>query len=87
MLTKDYKKKRLEWAKKNESWSEVDWENVLFTDKTRIEIRPNIGQGTVWKRVGETLHEYYIVNTVKFSDGNVVMWSELVILIWRNLLC
>ena len=45
LLTNNHKEKQLEWVQNYQSWSEVDLEKVLFTDETKIEIRPNIGHG------------------------------------------
>ena len=64
LLSKDHMKRRLEWAKKYKDWTEVDWEKVLFTDETKIELRPYIGGGRVWKKAGEGLIEVSIVGTV-----------------------
>jgi hypothetical protein len=75
LLSKHHKKKRLEWAKKYSSWTEVDWEKVLFTDESKIELRPVIGDGKVWRRVGESLHEDCIDTTVKHGGGNVMVWG------------
>ena len=73
MLTNDHKKKRLEWAKKYESWFEVDWEKS-YLQKQKLKyarILGTIKSGKEW----ETLHEDCIVNTVKFGDGNVMIWG------------
>ena len=42
LLTENHKTKRLEWAKKYQSWIEVDWEKLLFTDESKIELSPII---------------------------------------------
>ena len=74
LLSKDHMKKRLEWAKKYKDWTEVDWEKVLFTDETKIELRPYIRGGRVWKKAGEGLIEESIVGTVKHGGGNLMLW-------------
>ena len=52
LLSKTYVKDRLAWAKKYESWTVPDWERVLFSDETLIQLIPNSGSQYVQRRTG-----------------------------------
>lgn len=38
LLQQQNKRKRLKWAKHHENWTREDWEKVLWTDESKIEV-------------------------------------------------
>ena len=75
LLSKTHAKDRLAWAKKYESWTVPDWERVLFSDETLIQLVPNSGSQYVRRRTGKALKPECIISTVKHGGGNVKLWG------------
>ena len=47
---------------------EDDWENVTWSDETKIEFR-------VWRRKNAELHPKNTIPTVKHGGGNIMLWG------------
>ena len=75
LLTKDHKKKRLEWAKKHRRWSIQQWRRVVFSDETKINIWGSDGVKYYWARPNEVLRPHHIDFTVKHGGGKINMWG------------
>ena len=41
-LTRNHEKRRLNWAKHQQSWGENKWDSVLFSDETSVTVRPKM---------------------------------------------
>lgn len=69
------KKKRLQWAKKYQDWTEKDWEKVLFTDESKFEIFGNKRRRFVRRLPGERMKPQCIAPTVKHGGSSVMVWG------------
>ena len=74
-LTKNHVKSRLAWAKKYQDWTVVEWERVLFSDESNIEIFPDAYKQFVRRRAGEALSSNCTIPTVKHGGGCVKFWA------------
>jgi len=74
-LCKTHKRRRLEWAKKYRSWTESDWEKVIFSDESPFTLFPKSGKIYVRRRVGEEFMEECISPTVKHGGGKIQVWG------------
>ena len=48
-LTHNHEKRRLNWAKHQQSWGENMWDTVLFSDETSITVRPKMQRKRAWR--------------------------------------
>ena len=71
--SKKHVKSRLAWAKNYETWTVVDWEKVLFSDETNIELIPDSGAQFVHRRSGEPLKKECIISTVKHGGESEIL--------------
>lgn len=74
-LTKDHKKRRLEFAKKYKHWTVSDWSKVIFSDETKVNLYGSDGIRYTWKRPGEQLSKRSMSQRKKFGGGGVMLWK------------
>ena len=70
-------RKRLEFAKQHLNWSEDQWNQVLFTDETKVEVFGNHRRVFVRRKAGERYRNECLVPTVKFGGGSVMCWGAI----------
>lgn len=51
------------------------WQNVLWTDETKIELFGNNTQHYICRNKGSTYHHDNIIPTVKYGGGNIMIWA------------
>ncbi len=54
---------------------EEDWENVIWSDETKIELFGKISTCRVWRRKNAELHPKNTIPTVKHAGGNIMLWG------------
>ncbi|XP_018371229.1 PREDICTED: transposable element Tc1 transposase [Trachymyrmex cornetzi] len=64
-LSETNRKKRLAWAKKYKSWTASDWDKILWSDESNIQLFGTPGAVYVHRRIGEAYNPKCIVPTVK----------------------
>ncbi len=69
------RKKRLEFARRHEHWTEADWARVIWSDETKINRIGSDGRLWCWKADGEGLSERTVQPTVKHGGGSVMIWG------------
>jgi transposase len=74
-MSKKHKKARLSWAKRHEHWTSDDWQRVVFSDETKINIWGSDGCKYYWSRPGDELKPHHIEVTVKHGGGSLMMWG------------
>jgi len=75
-LSKINKKKRFEFSKKYKDWEVEDWEKVLWTDETKINLHSSDGKIWVWRFEGEELDDELISKTYQHSDS-IMVWCSI----------
>ena len=70
MLSKESKKKRLEFAEKIIKLSDEEWENVIFSDETRLNIFGRDRKRGYWSTTK-------VIKTVKYGGSSVMLWDVL----------
>ncbi|KAK3534933.1 hypothetical protein QTP70_002015 [Hemibagrus guttatus] len=66
---------RLKFAREHLDDPEEDWENVIWSDETKIELFGKNSTCRVWKRKNAELHPKNTIPTVKHGGGNIMLWS------------
>ncbi|KAK7143817.1 hypothetical protein R3I93_014851 [Phoxinus phoxinus] len=75
LLTQRHKKARLQFAKMYTSKPNSFWENVLWTDETKIELFGKAHRSTVYRKCNEAFKEKNTVPTVKYGGGSKMFWG------------
>lgn len=76
-LTKEHKRKRLEWAKACKGFTEADWDDIAWSDEAYICLGENNGRIFVTCRADEELLEECLVPTFKQSSVRVMVWAVI----------
>ena len=71
LISKKNKKARLEFAKKYRDKPQKFWDNVLWTDETKINLYQNDGKAKVWRKKGSAHDPKHTSSSVKHGGGNV----------------
>ncbi|KAK3509689.1 hypothetical protein QTP70_008436 [Hemibagrus guttatus] len=66
---------RLKFARENLDDPEEDWENVIWSDETKIELFGKNSTCRVWRRKNAELHPKNTIPTVKHGGGNIMLWG------------
>ncbi|KAJ4940165.1 hypothetical protein JOQ06_026474, partial [Pogonophryne albipinna] len=66
---------RLKFAREHLDDPEEDWENVIWSDETKIELFGKNSTRRVWRRKNAELHPKNTIPTVKHGGGNIMLWS------------
>ena len=74
LLRGRHKKARLDFAKMHVDKPQSFWENVLWTDETKLELFGKSHQ-PVYRRKNEAFKEKNTMPTVKHGGGSVMFWG------------
>ena len=75
LLRHTHKKARLEFAKTHLNNSKSFWENVLWTDETKLELFGKAHHLYVYKKQNEAFKEKITFPAVKHGGGSVMFWG------------
>ncbi|KAK3538172.1 hypothetical protein QTP70_032566, partial [Hemibagrus guttatus] len=64
---------RLKFAREHLDDPEEDWENVIWSDETKIELFGKNSTCRVWRRKNAELHPKNTIPTVKHGGGNIML--------------
>ncbi|KAK3572988.1 hypothetical protein QTP86_011828 [Hemibagrus guttatus] len=65
----------LKFAREHLDDPEEDWENVIWSDETKIELFGKNSTCRVWRRKNAELHPKNTIPTLKHGGGNIMLWG------------
>jgi hypothetical protein len=57
------------------SWSDEDWDKVIWSDETKINLFGSDRKERTFRKDGELLRDHHVVPTKKFGGGSIMIWS------------
>ena len=75
LLRKGNKEKRLKFAREHKEWQKNQWDKVLFTDESKIQILGTNRHQYIRRRKGEAMKEPCLASTIKHGGGNIQVWE------------
>ncbi|KAG2469162.1 TCB1 transposase, partial [Polypterus senegalus] len=75
LLKTNHKKARLEFAKLHVDKAQRFWENVLWTDETKIELFGHNKGHYAWRKKNTAFQEKHLLPTVKYGGGSIMLWG------------
>ncbi|KAI4894645.1 hypothetical protein NFI96_001030 [Prochilodus magdalenae] len=76
-LRPHHKQSRLRYAKAHLDKQALFWNNVLWTDETKIELFGHNKGCYAWRKKNTALQEKHLLPTVKFGGGSIMLWGCL----------
>ena len=77
-LSKKHRKTRMDFAVTHLHWTVEDWNQVIWSDETKINCLGSDGRKWVYKRVGKGLSDRLVEETQKFGGGSVMIWGCMI---------
>ncbi|CAI5670205.1 unnamed protein product [Oreochromis niloticus] len=66
---------RLKFAREHMDDTAEDWENVMWSDETKVELFGINSTRRVWRTKNTELHPKNTIPTVKHGGGNIMLWG------------
>ena len=76
LLTAKMRSTRLEWCKNYANWTSLDWQNVIFSDESKINLMGADGGAIVRRRKGEQFRNECVLPTERHSPY-VMVWGAI----------
>jgi len=75
LLKKIHKQRWLQFAREHADKPKAFWNQVLWSDETKIKLFESDGKTWVWHQSGEAYKDKNLVPTVKHGGGSVLLWG------------
>ena len=74
-LTKEHKRKRVEFARCYKNYTVLDWLQVVFSDTSQFQLFRNNGRAFVLRKPGEVCREDCTEPMLEHGGGSVMVWG------------
>lgn len=75
LLNERHRKLRLNFAKEHKDWTEADWDKVVWTDESKVNMFGSDGIAFTWKKPNSALTDRDVIPTKKFGGGKILFWG------------
>lgn len=75
LFTSVHKCSRRCWAMEQKDWTIDQWKNMIWSDESQFTAMENDGFGKAIKKERERFQEHYIMSTLMFGKGLVMVWG------------
>jgi hypothetical protein len=75
LLTREHKRRRLEWARAHRDWTVEQWKQVVFSDETVIPARSSDAHKLTWTKPTQGLNPKLVVPTVQGGGVAIMVWG------------
>ncbi|GFX53717.1 transposable element Tcb1 transposase [Trichonephila clavipes] len=69
--------KRLQWCRDHLNWTQLQWEQVIWSDESSFTLLQTTRRVFVWRILTEEFHVDCLVPTVKLGGGSVMVWAAI----------
>lgn len=76
LLKKQHRDARLAFAHKYEHWTYSQWQHVLFSDETKVNLVSSDGRHYVRRPVNAEMNPRFTKKQVKHGGGNIKIWGS-----------
>ncbi len=87
LLKMMHKKARKQFAEDKQTKDLDDWNHVLWSDETKINLFGSDGVKRVWRQPGEEYKDKCVLPTVKHGGGSVMVWGCMSAAMNPNMYC
>jgi len=74
-ISDENQKKRLIWCKEHINWNISEWNNIIWSDESSVEIGESSRRELVWRKVGERYNLNCLRPTFKSGRKSVMVWG------------
>ena len=68
---------RLQWARARLRWRRNTWQNILFSDESKFNLKFSDGRVRIYRRRRERFADGYVKETDRFGGGGVMVWDGI----------
>jgi len=72
-LSKSNRRERVTFEKTHRSWQESDWDKVIWSDETKINLTGSDGRERTFRKDGQRLQDPNVIPTKKFGGGSIMI--------------
>lgn len=65
----------LTWAKKHANWTVEEWRQVIWSDKTKVNLFGSDRPKWCWKSHNHPLEQRVLDQKIKHGEGNIMLWG------------
>lgn len=76
LLEKEHRNARLAFARKYGHWTYAQWQHVLFSDETKVNLISSDGRQYVRRPVKAEMNPRFTKKQVKHGGGNIKIWGS-----------
>ncbi|GBO39366.1 hypothetical protein AVEN_69439-1 [Araneus ventricosus] len=74
LLNTHHRAARLDWAREHREWTLEDWEQVAWSDESRLGLLHFDGRLRIWRQAHEAMDNACQVGTVQGHGGSIMVW-------------
>ena len=69
--------RRRNWAAAHTRWRRNDWQNVLFTDETKVMVDSSDKRQNVYRRPGERFSDACVKEVDRWGRASTMIWAGI----------